>query len=145
MVRSILLIDDDRDDYELFAEAISEIDPEISHRYVSTCNEANALDDTSFDLLLLDINMPGKDGFQWLKAIRKQGYASVRIVMFSNSLSPVHIEKAYKEGADLYFPKPESFSRLVKGLHSLINIDWTDPGAIPKKREGQSRSEFFFV
>ncbi len=132
-VRSILIIDDDRDDYELVQEALQEINPDISVHYLAQCRDTGKLIERQYDLVLLDINMPKFDGFFCLKAIREGGYSNLPIVMFTNSLSPVHITKAYKEGANLYFSKPESFSGLIKGLKALIKIDWSDPFSITKK------------
>jgi DNA-binding response OmpR family regulator len=129
-VRSILVIDDDRDDFELVAEAIGEIDPGISVYYLERCEDGVKYTDQSFDLVLLDINMPHHDGFSWLKGIREKGYQDLPIVMFTNSLFPDHIAKAYEEGANLYFTKPESFSYLKKGLKKLISMDWSVPFSV---------------
>lgn len=132
-VRSILIIDDDKDDYDLVVEAVQEIDPDIAVSYISNCHEAVKHRHNSFDLVLLDINMPLHDGFHWLKSIRSKGYTKLPVVMFTNSLSPTHIARAYEEGANLYFSKPDSFPRLVKGLHEVLRMDWSDPDSITKE------------
>ena len=126
-VRSILVIDDDVDDFEIVSEAIKEIDPEISVYFLDRCEDCDKYKDHSFDLVLLDINMPHYDGFAWLQGIRKHGYNNLPIIMYTNSANPDNIVKAYDDGANLYFTKPESFSGLVKGLQKLINLDWTNP------------------
>ncbi len=141
-VRSILIIDDDRDDYELVQEAMQEINPGISVHYLDQCTDACNILDRKYDLVLLDINMPKYDGFFCLKSIRNGGYSDLPIIMFTNSLSPMHISKAYREGANLYFSKPESFTRLIEGLKALIKIDWSDPFSITKKygKEGHCKT-----
>ena len=126
-IRSILVIDDDRDDFELVSEAVSSINEEISVSFISRCDQVANYRDHKFDLILLDINMPLHDGFYWLKAIRSQGYKELPIVMFTNSLSPEHIQKSYKEGANLYYSKPHSFRGLVNGLKKLFQLNWSDP------------------
>ena len=127
MIQSILVIDDDRDDFEIVSEAIREIDPEISVCFLNRFEDWDRNKDRSFDLVLLDINMPLYDGFAWLKGIRKQGYSNLPVIMYTNSANPDNIVKAYDDGANLYFTKPESFSGLVKGLQKLITLDWTNP------------------
>ena len=138
-VRSILVIDDDREDYELISEAIYEVDPEISVYFLDRCEEAEKYKGYSFDLVLLDINMPYHDGFYWLKTIREKGYSSLPIVMYTNSLYPGHIAKAYQEGASLYFPKPDSFQHLLDALKKLVCLNWSNPGSITQRylRNGQ--------
>lgn len=129
-VRSILVVDDDKDDFDLVVEAVREIDPAIAVSYINCCDELVKYRRTSFDLVLLDINMPLHDGFYWLKSIRSRGYTDLPVVMFTNSLSPKHIAKAYEEGANLYFSKPESFPHLVKGLNDVLKMDWSNPSSI---------------
>ena len=132
-MRSILLIDDDMDEFELVLEAVKDIDPEISVYYLNRCEDRENYREQSFDLVLLDINMPFHDGFYWLKGIRKNGYDQVPVVMYTNSQSPAHILKAYAEGANLYFTKPESFPSLKKGLKKLIHLDWSNPFSITER------------
>lgn len=126
-MKSILVIDDDRDDYELVYEALQDIDPGISVEFLDRCEELVKYKNQSFDIVLLDINMPHHDGFRWLKGIRERGLEHLPVIMYTNSMSPADIVKAYTEGANLYFPKPESFLKLKKALKKLIELDWTNP------------------
>ncbi len=142
-MRSILLIDDDKDDYELVLEALREIDADISVSFINTSEDAKRHVGKKFDLVLLDINMPVWDGFKWLRSIREQGHTSLPIVMYTNSRSPAHIAKAYEEGANLFFAKPESFPSLIKGLRTLINLDWSDPFSITVKYKQQGNYQVF--
>ncbi|MGZ8545463.1 MAG: response regulator [Flavisolibacter sp.] len=129
-IHSIVIIDDDYDDFELVYEAIQEINPEIELHYVNNCDKAMELKNAPVDLVLLDINMPHHDGFYWLKNIRENGYKDLPIIMYTNSLAPSHIVRAYQEGANLYFSKPETFPNLIKGLKKLIQFDWSQPALV---------------
>ncbi|MFL5772225.1 MAG: response regulator [Flavisolibacter sp.] len=142
-VHSILVIDDDRDDFELVSEAIREIDPEISVSFVNKCNETEKYRNKKFDLVLLDINMPTYDGFYWLKAIREKGFINLPVIMYTNSLSPANINRAYKEGANLYFSKPENFSLLVKSLREIVKTDWSEPFRITRKYTAHGNNKIF--
>ena len=139
--RSILVIDDDHEDFELVQEAAKEVDSDTNVYFLERCEDAPKFRKQKFDLILLDINMPQQDGFSWLKGIRERGITDVPIVMYTNSLSPSHISRAYEEGANLYFSKPETFSNLVKGISELLNMDWSNPHITTKayNREGKYR------
>ncbi len=140
---SVLLIDDDHDDYDLVLEAFREINPDIRVFFLSRCEEAVRYSQQSFDLVLLDINMPHHDGFSWLKGIREKGYDKLPVIMFTNSSSPADIIKSYNEGANLYFPKPESYSKLKTALRKLIQLDWTDPFSITARYTQNGRYTTF--
>jgi CheY-like chemotaxis protein len=142
-IRSILVVDDDRDDYELVEEAMRIVDPAVNVDFLTKCEDAKKYSWNQVDLLLLDINMPHDDGFAWLKGLRDNGYEKLPIVMYTNSLSPTHIAKAYNEGANLYFSKPESFPSLVKGLKELLQMDWSDPIEITKEYVAQGKYKVF--
>jgi CheY-like chemotaxis protein len=131
-VQSILVIDDDQDEFELVSEAIQEINPSISVTFVNRCEQLLQYRKRTFDLILLDINMPHHDGFFLLKAIRDHGYNNQPVIMYTNSLSPAHIAKAYEEGANLFFSKPENFSDLKTALQKLVQLDWSTPYTITK-------------
>lgn len=74
-------------------------------------------------LLLLDLKMPGKNGFDVLSWIREQPFLRrLEIVVFSSSPDPGDINRAYDLGANSYAVKPnstEELRRLVEGLR-----DW---------------------
>lgn len=129
-VRSLLVIDDDKDDFDLIEEAVRLIDSEISVYFLDRCENAHQYKNHSFDLVFLDINMPHHDGFSWLKGIRDSGYPNLPIIMYTNSHRPEHIIQSYKEGANLYYTKPTGFKELINGLKELISLDWTDPFSI---------------
>jgi DNA-binding response OmpR family regulator len=129
-IRSILIIDDDQDDYEIVEEALQQIDPAITVFFLDKCEERSKYSNHSFDIVLLDINMPFHDGFTWLRGIRASGYRTLPVVMYTSSSNPAHMVKAYDNGATLYFTKPENFSDLVKGLKKLLAYDWSHPASV---------------
>ncbi len=73
------------------------------------------------DLLLLDLKMPGKDGFAVL-SWRQQApaFARLPIVVFSSSALQADITRAYTLGANSYVVKPADplrLERMVRALH----------------------------
>ena len=112
---TIWLIDDDLDEFYLVQAALGKVDPAIELRFTLGCIDVKDLQQ-HVDLILLDINMPTKDGFACLKMMFDNGYSHIPIVMYSNSAAPTQISKAYDEGASLYFIKPDGFVELINGL-----------------------------
>jgi CheY-like chemotaxis protein len=71
-------------------------------------------------LLLLDLKMPGLDGFDVLVWWRKQAPAEpLPIVVFSSSNRDSDIQKAMELGADAYCSKPAGFDYLLRVAHEL--------------------------
>lgn len=129
-IRKVVMVDDDMDDFLLFEEALKRVDPTIKVRYLSSINDIPEKGSYTLpDLMFLDINMPDKNGFDWLNLMRRNGY-SIPVIIYSTASNPAYVEKAYKEGANVYMPKPESFNTLQQALASLLQLNWLEPEAI---------------
>ena len=134
--KNVLLVDDDSDDRELFAEALSIIDPNISITMQRDGQELMDYLSTSplaYDLIFLDLNMPRKNGKECLIEIKaNHRHASTPIIIYTTSLNPVDIEEAFTQGASFFVRKPNSFEELKDVLGCLLS------GTLPiteKKRE----------
>lgn len=141
-VHSILVIDDDREDYDMVSEVVASIDPSISVSFLCRCEDAETFKGQHFDFILLDINMPVHDGFSWLSGIRKRGH-TLPVIMYTNSSKPANIVKAYTEGATLYFTKPETYTHLLQGLQKLLQLDWSDPLSIKSRYANNGKYSTF--
>lgn len=72
------------------------------------------------DLVLLDLDLPGKHGMEVLKEIRADDdLADVPVVVLTVSDHPVHISSAYDNLAVAYMTKPVSFEKLNRIVPSL--------------------------
>lgn len=132
----IFYTDDDAEDKDLFTEIVSEINPDASVELQSDGAELlKTLDNTEPppDLLFLDINMPVKDGFQVLTALKKDHKKrNIPVVMLSTSDSDEAIVKARSLGAALYVCKPNSYGKFKGILKTIFSHDWrqeNNPGA----------------
>jgi CheY-like chemotaxis protein len=129
--RFIFHADDDPDDRLLFADAVDELDLHI--RVAQAADGGQLLQCLSSsraevpELLFLDINMPGRSGFDCLRELRAAGSAfeGLRIIMLSTSRSSENIELSYALGADLYAVKPATYQELKKLLAGVFMIDWS--------------------
>jgi two-component system chemotaxis response regulator CheY len=75
--------------------------------------------DLSFDLALLDWNMPVMNGLEMLTAMRAQGYASVKVLMVTTEAENDFILRALDAGADEYLMKPFDDEALNEKLAML--------------------------
>lgn len=139
-IRHILHIDDDEEDFLMLQEAIKTVHNGIEVSYLGDC--PSRLHNPQYphpDLVFLDINMHGSDGFHWLERIRARGLTDLPIIMYSTASTDHYIHKAYTLGANLFFIKPHTFNELVDSVRHLLSLDWKSPRDITEAhfREGK--------
>jgi len=75
------------------------------------------------DLVLLDIMMPKKSGFEVCQEIRANpAWASIKIVMLTAKGRDTEVQKGMALGADAYVTKPFSTKELVAKVRSVLGI-----------------------
>jgi len=82
--------------------------------------------------ILLDLNMPKKDGRQVLREVK--GHPVLRripIVVFSTTNNEVEMRRCYELGANSYITKPNSFENLLKTVASLRSY-WLHTVEVPQ-------------
>ena len=76
----------------------------------------------AFDIVLLDVMMPGMDGFEVCRRIKRgQGAAGIPVIMITALDSPVDREAGFEAGADDYFVKPVADEQLFARLLALTD------------------------
>jgi len=73
----------------------------------------------SFELALVDWNMPVMDGLEMLKQIRAEGFSEMKVMMESTEAENDFITRAHDEGADEYLMKPFDDEALSEKLAML--------------------------
>ena len=138
--RFIYMADDDSDDREFFADALSEIDLDVilkqEHDGMHLMDSLLTLSESELpDFIFLDINMPGKTGLECLQEIRNLsgGLKEVNIVMLSTSSDPENIRRASELGATFYAVKPSCFERLKSLLEEVLSMNLVGAGEGNKK------------
>ncbi len=71
-------------------------------------------------LVLLDVMLPRKDGFQVCQELRSAGWSDLKIVMLTAKGRDTEIEKGLALGADAYVTKPFSTGDLVARVSELL-------------------------
>jgi CheY-like chemotaxis protein len=125
MAKTILLIDDDRDDQVMFKDALRIIDPQIICDIVP--NGRVALDMLSSSMTLphltfLDLNMPIMDGYEFLREIRKYPRLKgmpVGVLSTSSVIPAMKTSKAL--GARFYLTKPNDFKMLCDKIGQILS------------------------
>ncbi|MDD2368914.1 MAG: response regulator transcription factor [Sulfuricurvum sp.] len=118
MKAKLLLLEDDPN----LSESVSEYLEDQGFNVVCVYDAASAEDalyEQKYDLLLLDVNVPGGDGFSLLKNSRKEGNATPAIFITSrNAMSDV--EEGFESGGDDYIRKPFALKELLLRIQTIL-------------------------
>ena len=120
---TLLCIDDDQDDLELFQEAIRNVSP-LHHCMVTRNGKEGMklLETLTPDLIFLDINMPGLGGWDIVKMIRaRRDLDDVPVYMLSTSQNVSELETFMRMGASKCLVKPSSFHELCEIFRTVIS------------------------
>ena len=123
---TILLVDDDLDECDLFTTALKQVTADFKLKHVTECRDLlSTIKENKPDIVFLDINMPGMSGIECLKNIRaEKKYESLPIIIYSTSNNRVNIQEAYENKANYYVIKPYSIQGIIKALEKIVSIDW---------------------
>jgi len=113
----ILVVEDDVQLAKQVASALTE----AGHDAVTVHNGERALDkakETPFDLIMLDIILPGMDGFDVLRHLRSQ-HMTTRVLMLTAKGEVKDRVTGLQLGADDYLPKPFVMRELVARVNAL--------------------------
>jgi len=108
--KRLLLVEDDAHDARFVMRAFAQVDETIDLVLAADADEAIAqLAQTHFDYVLLDIKLPGSDGIELLRRIRRgQATVLVPIIVLTSSSNPTDVLHCYRAGANAYVAKPAS-------------------------------------
>jgi Response regulator containing CheY-like receiver, AAA-type ATPase, and DNA-binding domains len=125
----ILIVDDDVDDREIIRDAFMSTSQDQDYFFIENGEklieylEAESNDQLP-SLILLDLNMPGKDGRETLKELKlNKRYQCIPTLVFTTSSSIRDKKNAYELGANCFITKPDTFNKLVD-LAKCINKLW---------------------
>ncbi len=130
---SILVAEDDADDRFLLQAAFRENRFADSLHFVE--NGVQAMEymlslshpDTFPKLILLDLNMPKKDGKEVLSEIGQYpAFSNIPILIFSTTHNETEMQKCYDLGATSYIIKPDNFEKLLR-IIADIHANWIVP------------------
>jgi DNA-binding NarL/FixJ family response regulator len=135
----IIIVENDEDEQFFMKEAF---DASVSFELIDQVKNGNLLmarladvDKPKPDIILSDLNMPGKNGYDILQELKGNAdLAHIPVIITSTSSTRNTIEKVMELGAAGYLPKPETFvayGSFIKDLDRLIK----DQQLLPSVRE----------
>ncbi|MGJ4902352.1 hybrid sensor histidine kinase/response regulator [Bradyrhizobium sp. HKCCYLS2058] len=83
------------------------------------------------DLFILDISMPGMDGWTVAETLRNSGHHQARILMTSASALEAHGRPLAQPFHDSYLMKPIDIPRLLEAIRQLLKLEWSYQTDIP--------------
>ncbi len=114
----ILLLEDDAILHDIIAEFLIESGYDVD-RFYDGEKALDAIGEKRYDLLLLDVNVPGIDGFEILSYLREIGNSVPAIYMTALS-GTKSLKKGFESGADDYLKKPFELEELgIRIEHAL--------------------------
>jgi CheY-like chemotaxis protein len=146
---TILMADDDEDDRELTRDALLESAHVEEMRFVADGQELidylrragpygspQAGERPHPSLILLDLNMPRKDGREALAEIKRDAaLRRIPVVVLTTSSDDEDVREAYDLGANTYVTKPVTANRLESALGRLAEY-WSQVATLPDPAGG---------
>ncbi|MEM8669804.1 MAG: response regulator [Planctomycetota bacterium] len=142
---TVLLVDDDLGDQELTRRAfrheslegvqlLSVDDGEQALDYLHRRGHfTNPQDSPRPDLILLDLNMPRKNGSEVLEAIKgDKDFAGIPVVMLTTSQQEIDIARSYQLGCSSYIQKPVDLCQFTQAVRQ-IGLYWFNIVALPSR------------
>ena len=124
----ILIVEDNPDNMKLFRALLN-----LKGHVVTALQSGDGLLDTIAqsgpDLVLMDIQLPGKDGYALLAEIRGSSHAAVRVIALTAHAMSGDREKAQQAGFDDYITKPIDIATFPEQVARALSGMPTDPTA----------------
>lgn len=124
---SIFLVEDDEDDQEFISLALKRMDPQprffIANNGHELLQHLAGLSDQDLPcLIVLDLNMPGLNGFQTLEALNEDPkYSHIPKVIFTTSESEKDKRRCLENGARDFVVKPNSLGEVAAAIGNMLN------------------------
>ena len=126
MHKNILYVEDNKHAITFFSRVVNKLG---DYHFVTREDGTSALEllekqqDFQPEMILLDINLPGMNGFEILQQLRqKSSFKHVPVIMFTSSDDQSDIKKSYEYGANAYIIKPDSLHTLKEVLEVTFNF-----------------------
>lgn len=125
----IVIVDDDADDREIIRDAFESSVQEQDYLFMENGDRLleylqDADDQNKPSLIMLDLNMPGKDGRETLKELKSsQRFQEIPTIVFTTSSSHRDKQNVYELGANCFITKPDTFNKLIE-LTNCISKLW---------------------
>ena len=133
--KRVIIADDDEDDRMLLQSAFQENRIDVNLEFAFDGSELMKIlsheNASQVSFILLDLNMPRKDGREALKEIKESPVLKkIPVIIFTTAKNESEIRKCYDLGANTYIVKPDGFEALRKVVINLSTY-WLDTATTP--------------
>ena len=118
---SILVVDDREANVQILEQMLRE----AGYRYIASTKDPNTVcalhRDNQYDLILLDLQMPGMDGFEVMEALKEietDGYVPILVI----TAQPGHKLRALASGAKDFIAKPFDLVEVKTRIHNMLEV-----------------------
>lgn len=118
MKQTILIIEDEEDLLELLEYNLQKEGYETLG-FLNTKNVEKCLQEEPIDLLIVDRNLPGMEGSEFVKTLREKGFSQAVIFVTAKD-SDAHIEEGFLRGGDDYLTKPYNMRELLLRIKAIL-------------------------
>lgn len=134
---TVALIDDDSEYAEYLAQFLSQQGMKVEvfrdSRDLLAATEAYA-----YDFYLVDLMLPGIDGVELIKVLRKR--SNVGVLVVSGRLAPDVFKQVVDAGADMYLTKPVQFEQVALAIQAVQRrVSPTAPAQLPWRFDRRAR------
>lgn len=114
----ILIVEDEQDILELMEYHLSKEGFETIG-FLNTKHVLTALEEEQVDLILMDRNLPGAEGSEFVESLRKRG-VQTPVIFVSAKHKDEEIEQGFERGGDDYITKPFSMKELILRVKAVL-------------------------
>lgn len=114
----IVIVEDEQDILELMEYHLAKEGFETIG-FLNTKHVVNALEEESVDLILMDRNLPGAEGSEFVESLRKRGIHTP-VIFVSAKQKDEEIEQGFERGGDDYITKPFSMKELILRVRAIL-------------------------
>ena len=125
----VLVVDDDKRIRDLLAQYLG------THGFrVTTAGDAacarSAMRGLTFDLIILDVMMPGETGLEFARSLRQESAVHIPILMLTARADSDQRIEGLEAGVDDYMPKPFEARELLLRLHNILRRREAKPAVV---------------
>lgn len=115
---TIVIVEDEEDILELIEYNLKKHDYEVIG-FLTTKNVLKILQEESIDLLIMDRNLPGVEGSEFVSKIRADGI-DIPVIYLTAKNKDSDIEEGFESGADDYITKPFNMRELILRIKAIL-------------------------
>ena len=118
MSNLIVIVEDEEDILELIEYSLSKEGFETVG-FLNTKNVKDFLEEEKVDLIIMDRNLPGVEGSEFIASLRKNG-VTTPVIYLSAKNSEQNIEEGFLSGGDDYITKPFNMKELIFRIKAIL-------------------------